>query len=83
MLRLACVTAEGESRSSNSLWWVASAVGLSSVIIGHNLASSDAETPAPPGHPAASLPLMSYEKFKKGKANRVWVTLDGGVYDVT
>lgn len=84
MLRLAPVaTDSSESRSTNSLWWIASAVGFATAIVGHNLASSDAETPAPPGHPAATLPLMTYDAFKKGKPNRVWVTLDGGVYDVT
>lgn len=54
-----------------------------SIVLGGKKALFDAETPAPPGHPAANLPLISYEQFKAGKKDRVWVTLDGGVYDVT
>ena len=34
------------------------------------------------GH-AASLPVMSLAEFREGKCGRVWVALDGGVYDVT
>lgn len=33
--------------------------------------------------PAATLPTISLEEFRKYRDGRVWVTLDGGVYDVT
>lgn len=65
-------------------WKVLTTGFLSSFLfLGTSIAHSDAETPAPPGHPAANLPLMSYDEFKTGKKDRVWVTIDGGVYDVT
>ena len=44
---------------------------------------ADVETPAPPGHPAAILPNISLKQFKKGQPERIWVAMDGGVYDVT
>lgn len=44
---------------------------------------ADVETPAPPGHPAAKLPTMALKVFRAGQDERVWVAMDGGVYDVT
>jgi cytochrome b involved in lipid metabolism len=65
-------------------WGLIGAGILSScLLLGAKEALLDAETPAPPGHPASNLPLLSYDQFKAGKKDRVWVTLDGGVYDVT
>jgi cytochrome b involved in lipid metabolism len=81
---IALTTLKDERQSQSSSWALIGAGILSSLLLlGNKVALLDAETPAPPGHPASSLPLLSYDQFKAGKKDRVWVTLDGGVYDVT
>jgi cytochrome b involved in lipid metabolism len=81
---VALISLKEDRQSQSSSWALVGAGIISSLfLLGNKAALLDAETPAPPGHPASSLPLLSYEQFKAGKKDRVWVTLDGGVYDVT
>jgi hypothetical protein len=74
---------DGADRTMFPNWGRLLGAGFVSCLLAGNHALGDAETPAPPGHPAANLKVVSYDEFKLGKKDRVWVTLDGGVYDVT
>lgn len=53
------------------------------VLASQQHAECDCENPAPRGHPACGLPRISYEDFKNEAREKIWVTMDGGVYDVT
>lgn len=70
------------SADGNRRYWTA-VLGLGAAALAINSSSCDAENPAPAGHPAAALPTLSLDEFRKHRNGRVWVALDGGVYDVT
>jgi cytochrome b involved in lipid metabolism len=56
---------------------------VSSLALASHTADCDCENPAPRGHPASALPQITYDCFKDDSRENIWVTMDGGVYDVT
>lgn len=77
------INSNSNNKSWNSFYLLAGAIGLTAAGLSTNQTYCDAEKPAPPGHPAAILPTISLEEFRKDRDGRIWVTMDGGVYDVT
>ena len=50
---------------------------------GHGLKFAGNMVPLPQVHKREDLPTFTLEYFRKGSDDRVWVALDGGVYDMT
>ena len=84
LTRLACASQSGEANQS---WLYASgavaAIVASLAYSSQQKVECDCENPAPRGHPACALPKISYDNFKDDSRENIWVTMDGGVYDVT
>lgn len=76
---------QSRGNSDSSMSSLLAAVGVAAGLFATATLKShcDAENPAPSGHPAAALPTISIEELRKDRNGRVWVALDGGVYDVT
>jgi cytochrome b involved in lipid metabolism len=77
---------QSSTNEANKNWLyagVAAGILASLAFASQQKAACDCENPAPRGHPASALPNISYKDFKNDARENIWVTMDGGVYDVT
>jgi cytochrome b involved in lipid metabolism len=75
-----------QGNETNKNWQYVGAAAASIVALAlasQQHAKCDCENPAPRGHPASALPNICYDDFKNDARENIWVTMDGGVYDVT